>query len=110
MKFYYVDPAVLLFWRRLNSLCFRQWLPPSEDVLMPMSEFVARMRTDCQLPHCIYPTSGEEFYYMQSQLAGGMLKDIDLYAPPLSCLGKPGLAGRLLLVQAFLCQSNAAVI
>lgn len=93
MKFYYVEPALLPFWRRLNSLCFRKWLPPTQDVGMTMSEFVERLKTGCQLPHLVYPPEGDEFYYMQTQLASGMLKDIDLYSPPLSCLGKPGMAG-----------------
>ena len=95
MKIYYVEAALLPLWRRLNSLCFRKPLPPTQQVFMPMSEFVARMQTDCQLPHCVYPEDGDEFYYMQTQLAPAMLQDIDLYSPPLSCLGSPGLAGSL---------------
>lgn len=93
MKFYYVETALLPLWQRLNSLCFRSPLPPSQQVFMPMAEFVSRMQTDCKLSHCVYPEDGEEFYYMQTQLARGMLGDVDLYSPPLSCLGKPGQAG-----------------
>ena len=95
MKFYYVETALLPLWRRLNSLCFRQPLPPTQQVFMPVSEFADRMQSGCQLPHCVYPEDGPEYYYMQSQLARAMLQDVDLYSPPLSCLGRPGLAGGL---------------
>ena len=93
MNFYYVEPALLPLWRKINTMCFRKALPPSQLVQMPMAEFAARMQSGCQLSHLVYPEEGDEFYYMQSQLANGMLQDIDLYLPPLSCLGRPGLAG-----------------
>ena len=60
---------------------------------MNMAEFIARMQQGCTLPHRVYPESGEEFYYAQSMLSSCMLYDIDLYSPPLGCLGRPGMAG-----------------
>ena len=95
MKFYYVEPRLLPTWRRLNDLPWRRKLPPSELLPMTMADFVARLSEDCPLPHVAYPREGEEFYYCQARLAGSMLGDIDLRSPPFSCLGRPGLAGKL---------------
>lgn len=103
-----MDPALLPLWRRLHSLRLRKWLPPTQDALMSMSEFVDRMHTGCALPNCVYPAGSQEYYYLQSQLAQGMLQDIDLHSAPLSCLGRPGVAGKLPLTpNAPACSTDA---
>lgn len=100
MRFYYVEPLLLPFWRRWKRLTGqRSWLPPSSFVTMPLKEFAARLERDCGLPNIVYPSEGPEYYYAQSALSNGMLRDINLYVPPLSCLGAPGAAGAPLVPQ-----------
>lgn len=91
MRFFYVEPRLLPMWKRWKRLLGQEAVPPSELREMRMAELIQRLQVTCPLKPLVYPQ--EEFYYMQTSLTNGMPPDINLYSPPLSCLGMPGATG-----------------
>lgn len=92
MKFFYVEGRLVPAWKRLKFYHRKTYLP---SVLRSMNfqQFLDRIQADSGLPNLYYPQTQKEFYYMQSPIPWPLQKDIDVFSPPLSCLGIPGVAG-----------------
>ena len=45
-------------------------------------------------PNLYFPADVEEQYYLQARMPSELYGDIDLYSPPISCLGQPGMTGK----------------